>query len=40
MDISKQEHEIVMLKGKLFYSLFVTIIENNNSIEYQVKSKT
>jgi len=31
----KPEHEIVMLKGKLFYSLIVTIIENNNSREYQ-----
>jgi hypothetical protein len=30
----KQEVEVVMLKGKLFYSLIVTIIENNNSQEY------
>ena len=32
----KQEMEIVMLKGKLFYSLIVTIIENNNSREYHI----
>ena len=35
LSTDKPEHEIVMLKGKLFYSLVITIIENNNSREYQ-----
>ena len=35
LSVDKPEHEIVMLKGKLFYSLVITIIENNNSREYQ-----
>ncbi len=29
-----EEIKIVMLKGKLFYSLMTTILENNNSIEF------
>jgi hypothetical protein len=29
-----EETKIVMLKGKLFYSLMTTILENNNSIEF------
>lgn len=29
--------ELAMIKGRLFYHLIVTIIENNNSCEYQKK---
>ena len=29
-----EETKVVMLKGKLFYSLMTTILENNNSIEF------
>ena len=30
----KQDYELAMLKGKLCFALFVTILENNNSGEY------